>query len=88
MEIKKGIPVSPGVAIKEALVLDSEEFRIPVRYVPAKAVPSEARRFKEALARVKRDVQGVERQESHRGITSRRCGAQISSDGARVTDLH
>ena len=29
MEIKRGIPVSPGVAIGPALVLDTEGFRIP-----------------------------------------------------------
>ena len=31
MEIKRGIAVSPGVAIGPALVLDSEWFRIPQR---------------------------------------------------------
>ena len=33
MEIKIGIPVSPGVAIAPALVLDSESFRIPKRFI-------------------------------------------------------
>ncbi|MGE3854950.1 MAG: phosphoenolpyruvate--protein phosphotransferase [Planctomycetota bacterium] len=32
MEIKRGIPVSPGVVIAEAFVLDTEEFRIPRRF--------------------------------------------------------
>ncbi len=33
MELKKGIPVVPGYTIGEAFVLDSEEYRIPRRYV-------------------------------------------------------
>ena len=33
MEIKKGIGVSPGVVISQAIVLDAEEFRIPERRV-------------------------------------------------------
>ena len=33
MEIKRGIPVSPGVAIGPALVLDTEWFRIPQRFI-------------------------------------------------------
>ncbi len=33
MELKKGIPVVPGYTIGKAFVLDSEEYRIPRRYV-------------------------------------------------------
>ena len=33
MEIKRGIAVSPGVAIGPALVLDTEWFRIPQRFI-------------------------------------------------------
>ena len=38
MEIKKGISVSPGYAIGEAFVLDSESFRIPKRVLPPNAL--------------------------------------------------
>ena len=38
MEIKRGIPVSPGVAIGPALVLDTEWFRIPQRSVEPRQV--------------------------------------------------
>ena len=34
MEIKKGIGVSPGVAISTALMLDTEDLVIPKRQVP------------------------------------------------------
>ncbi|MGB1071468.1 MAG: phosphoenolpyruvate-utilizing N-terminal domain-containing protein, partial [Planctomycetota bacterium] len=44
MEIKRGIPVSPGISIAEVLVLDSEEIRIPQRFVPKSEVESEVER--------------------------------------------
>jgi phosphotransferase system enzyme I (PtsI) len=50
MEIKRGIPVSPGVAIGPALVLDTDWFRIPQRSVAPAAVADELRRLREALA--------------------------------------
>jgi phosphotransferase system enzyme I (PtsI) len=50
MEIKRGIPVSPGVAIGPALVLDTDWFRIPQRTVAPAAVPEELRRLRAALA--------------------------------------
>ena len=33
MEIKKGIAVSPGIAIAKSLIIDSEDYRIPRRSV-------------------------------------------------------
>jgi phosphoenolpyruvate-protein phosphotransferase (PTS system enzyme I) len=51
MEIKNGIPVSPGVAIAPALVIDSESFRIPRRFIRKDEVETELKRFE--LARVK-----------------------------------
>lgn len=41
MEITKGIAVSPGVAIAGAVVLDSEEFRIPRKIVNAEETDGE-----------------------------------------------
>jgi phosphotransferase system enzyme I (PtsI) len=41
MEIKKGIAVSPGLAIAPALVLDAQEFRISQRRVSPSDVPHE-----------------------------------------------
>ena len=49
MEIKRGIAVSPGVAIGPALVLDTEWFRIPQRFVEAEQVAAEVVRLREAL---------------------------------------
>ncbi len=51
MEIKRGIPVSPGVAIGPCLVLDTEWFRIPQRYVDRAQLPAEIDRLRLALAK-------------------------------------
>ena len=49
MEIKRGIPVSPGLAIGPALVVDTEGFRIPQRFVEKKQRKEEVARLREAL---------------------------------------
>jgi phosphotransferase system enzyme I (PtsI) len=49
MEIKRGIAVSPGVAIGPALVLDSEWFRIPQRVIAPSQIDSECQRLRQAL---------------------------------------
>lgn len=46
----QGIAVSPGVAIGEALVMDTEGFRIPRRFVARDAVDSEVERLNKAIA--------------------------------------
>lgn len=56
MEIKRGIPVSPGVAIGPALVLDTEGFRIPRRFVEVGQVPAEIERLRLALAAAARSA--------------------------------
>src|SRR5262245_32195949 len=49
MEIKRGIPVSPGVAIGPALVLDTEYFRIPQRFVEGDRLAAEMQRLRHSL---------------------------------------
>jgi phosphotransferase system enzyme I (PtsI) len=49
MEIKRGIPVSPGMAIGPALVLDTEGFRIPHRCVKRELILGELERLGKAL---------------------------------------
>src|SRR5947209_5479611 len=49
MELKRGIAVSPGVAIGPALVLDTEGFRIPQRFVPRHQLSGELVRLRQAL---------------------------------------
>jgi len=49
MEIKKGIAVSPGIAIAKALVIDSEDYRIPRRSVVLTQRTAEIRRVRDAF---------------------------------------
>src|SRR5260370_14048792 len=56
MEINRGIAVSPGVAIGPALVLDTEGFRIPQRFVAPAEVAAEVGRLRQALAEAVRDT--------------------------------
>lgn len=50
MQKLQGIAVSPGVAIGEALVMDTEGFRIPRRFVARDAVIDELERLEKAIA--------------------------------------
>ena len=56
MQIKRGIAVSPGVAIGPAMVLGAENFRIPHRFVSASAVEFELTRFHTALDAVCNEI--------------------------------
>jgi phosphotransferase system enzyme I (PtsI) len=66
MEIRRGIPVSPGVAIGPALVLDTEGVRITHRTVPAELVPDEIVRLRRAL-----EETAAEARETRRVMTAR-----------------
>jgi phosphotransferase system enzyme I (PtsI) len=50
MEIKRGIAVSAGIAIGPALVLDTESFRIPQRFVDGDGLADEVKRLRQAIA--------------------------------------
>jgi phosphotransferase system enzyme I (PtsI) len=49
MEIKKGIAVSPGVAIADAVVLDAEDYRIPYKSITPDQVEAEQARVNHAF---------------------------------------
>jgi phosphotransferase system enzyme I (PtsI) len=57
MEIKKGIPVSPGVAICPAVVIDAEDLHVPRREVRRKELPHQHARLDEALGRARQELQ-------------------------------
>lgn len=59
MEIKNGIGVSPGVAIAPALVLDSESFRIPKRFIRKDEVELELKRFLLAREQAVAEIQDI-----------------------------
>ena len=56
MLVRRGIAVSPGVAIAKALVLGTETFRIPHQFVRTEAVESEVQRFRDAHAAVCEEI--------------------------------
>ena len=56
MEIKKGIGVSPGVAISTAFVLDADNLVIPRRQVAAAGMEAELQRFNAALEGAIKDL--------------------------------
>ncbi len=78
MEIKKGIGVSPGVAISQAIVLDTEEYRIHERRVRAEALPEQFRRLEKALERSREEVSDL------RDRTATRLGGET----AAIFDFH
>ena len=59
MEIKKGIPVSPGVVIARAFVLDSEDVRIPRRHFVNTTADVEIRRFERALEGTQNEIRDI-----------------------------
>ena len=61
MQIKRGVAVSPGVVTGEVLVLGTEDFRIPNRFVSIDAVESELGRFRNTLEMVWEEIEENER---------------------------
>ena len=59
MEIRKGIAVSPGLAIATAIVLDSEQFRIPRRSIEPQETAAELARFQGAVQRALAEVRSL-----------------------------
>ncbi|MFP4056099.1 MAG: phosphoenolpyruvate--protein phosphotransferase [Candidatus Brocadiia bacterium] len=64
MEELSGIPTSPGVAIAEALVLDSQEFPISHRKINAEEVPREKERFEQSVSDAIAEIQSIQQQAS------------------------
>src|SRR5436190_17517251 len=64
MQILKGTPVSPGIVIGEAFLLDFEEFRMPRRAVEPEQIETEVARFHSAVdqvvAEISEDVKRLE----------------------------
>ncbi|MEI6231843.1 MAG: phosphoenolpyruvate--protein phosphotransferase [Planctomycetota bacterium] len=62
MEILKGIPVSPGVYIGEAFLMESEEVRIPEIAIADDKVPAEITRFEDAARTVDLEIEAIRQQ--------------------------
>ncbi len=66
MEIKKGIPVSPGICIGQALLLDSEIYQIPERTIKIQEIVAETNRLRKALTQAIRELEHLIKQYSKR----------------------
>ncbi len=73
MQTLQGIAVSPGVAIGEALIIDTERFRIPQRFVLRDAVESELQRLDAAIEAVAEQI------ERNREAVSEQLGEQYGA---------
>jgi phosphoenolpyruvate-protein phosphotransferase (PTS system enzyme I) len=78
MQILQGIPVSPGVAIGEALILDNEGFQVPRHTVATSAVEDELLRLTSAIEFVTTQLH------SSRDAISRELGKQYGA----IFDAH
>ncbi len=56
MELKKGIPVSPGIVIGQVFVLDTEEIRIPQRFIEKEEIDPELARFECAIVLAEKNL--------------------------------
>ncbi|MGH7198082.1 MAG: phosphoenolpyruvate--protein phosphotransferase [Candidatus Omnitrophota bacterium] len=59
MKTLKGIAASPGVAIGQAFLLDSESLSIPQKSIRESAVPKEIARFEDALTKTRAEILGI-----------------------------
>ena len=84
MEIRKGIAVSPGMAIAPAIVLDSEEFRIPRRNIDAGEVEEELSRFQGAVDRAKEEIRELRQRVA--SDVGEQLGAIFDVQDALLTD--
>jgi len=60
MEIKKGIAVSPGIAIAKPLVIDSEDYRIPRRSILPSAKVAEVKKVRDAFHKAVRELEKID----------------------------
>jgi phosphoenolpyruvate-protein phosphotransferase (PTS system enzyme I) len=73
MQVRSGIAVSPGVVVGQALVLGSENFRIPKKFVRRDAVEAEILRFRTALDHVCVDI------EEHESLVEDKMGERYAA---------
>jgi len=78
MNIKKGIGVSPGVAIAPAVVIDTEEFDIPERHVPVDHAQAELTRLRQAVRVSKKEILDLQKRSVER----------IGKEAASIFDFH
>lgn len=78
MRIKKGIAVSPGIAVAQAFLLDSEEFAISRQKVPSAGVPAQVDRFVRAKERAGEEIEALLDEVMR----------EVGSEGAAILQMH
>jgi phosphoenolpyruvate-protein phosphotransferase (PTS system enzyme I) len=78
MQRLQGIAVSPGVAIGEALVMDTEGFRIPRRFVARDAVDNELERLQKAVDAAAAEIQ----------VNRETVARELGGEYAAIFDAH
>lgn len=78
MEIKRGIAVSPGVAIADAVVLDTEDYRIPYKMIEPDQVEGEQARLRRAFDSALDELRFVRRQ----------MAEEVGQDTGAIFDFH
>jgi len=84
MEIKRGIAVSPGVAIGPALVVDTEGYRIPQRFIDRGQRGDERARLRAALAAAAKEAQA--RQDTINQKLGKQYGAIFAAHALLIED--
>ncbi len=72
MDIKRGTPVSPGIAVGEVFLLEAEGVRIPEHFVASSQVESEVQRLDEAMKEALAELEELA------GRVSTKAGATIA----------
>jgi len=78
MQIREGIPVSPGVAISRAVVLDAADQPVPRRQVRLDQVPEQHARLDQAIEAGSKDIEAL----------IDRTAAQLGPETAKIFDFH
>src|SRR5688500_8196416 len=84
MEIKRGIAVSPGVAIGPAMVVDTEGYRIPQRFIETVQREAETARLRVALAAAAEEA--LQTQQAINKKLGERIGAIFAGHAAIIQD--
>jgi phosphotransferase system enzyme I (PtsI) len=72
MQIKRGIPVSPGIAIAEVFLLEAEGVRIPEHFIQTHQVDAEVKRLEKAMDQALEELEALAHQ------VSEKAGATIA----------
>ncbi len=75
---KKGIGVSPGVAVAQVVVIDNEDFDIPERHVPVDHAQNELDRLQQAIGASQQEILDLQK----------RTVERIGKEAASIFDFH